>query len=499
MTISPSPAARLNSQSAFICDCKDWVRSACTGAPFYKEHDGKRYCIFHFPGEEKRAAFNEAFRRKLEAEDFDFKGIWFPEELQFSDCTFNVATDFSYATFNAAAYFYAVFNAGAYFIKATFNAQADFTSATFKAGAFFNTATFNAVAGFSSTTFGAQADFNTATFNATADFSSATFDVTADFSFATFNAVAYFNNVKFNEAAYFNTAIFNAVAHFRAAAFCAIAEFTHSTFNAAVYFYATFDAAAVFRNAIFKDYVRFAAKEGMEGLADLSLLDFQYSKIEKPDQISFHTLTLSPHSFVNLDARQFSFTNVEWRGQLKHRCIKQEIKDLEKKKVSSPHRLLSVACRQLAVNAEENHRYEEASQFRYWSMDARRRETWHGFALWRLSWWYWVASGYGERVLRAFLVLLGVCLLFAWLYMQTGAAFPQQTRLSATPTATSDEVVGPSRFLDALTYSAGVMTLQKPELRQTTRMVRNLVLLETILGPLQIALLALAIRRKFMR
>lgn len=53
--------------------------------------------------------------------------------------------------------------------------------------------------------------------------------------------------------------------------------------------------------------------------------------------------------------------------------------------------------------------------------------------------------------------------------------------------------------MDALTYSAGVMTLQKPEPRPATRLARGLVLLETILGPLQAALLALAIRRKFMR
>jgi hypothetical protein len=43
------------------------------------------------------------------------------------------------------------------------------------------------------------------------------------------------------------------------------------------------------------------------------------------------------------------------------------------------------------------------------------------------------------------------------------------------------------------------MTFQKPEPRPTTTAAQALALFETILGPVQAALLALAIRRKFMR
>ena len=57
----------------------------------------------------------------------------------------------------------------------------------------------------------------------------------------------------------------------------------------------------------------------------------------------------------------------------------------------------------------------------------------------------------------------------------------------------------PLKFSRALAYSAGVMTLQKPEPRPATIAGQTLVLLETVLGPVQAALLALAIRRKFMR
>jgi len=61
------------------------MRSACAGEPFYKEHEGKRYCVLHFPGKEKSAGFKAAFQRKLENKDFDFGGVWFPDELFVED------------------------------------------------------------------------------------------------------------------------------------------------------------------------------------------------------------------------------------------------------------------------------------------------------------------------------------------------------------------------------------------------------------------------------
>ena len=165
------------------------------------------------------------------------------------------------------------------------------------------------------------------------------------------------------------------------------------------------------------------------------------------------------------------------------------------------HHLLAIACRNLAVNSEENHRYEEASKFRYMAMEARRLESWRGFAPWRLSWWYWLASGYGERVWQAFFVLLGILLLSALLYTRVGFARwePKVASESDAVVAKRDEVGAPLKSSRALPYSAGVMTFQKPEPRPATTAAQTVVLLETILGPVQAALLALAIRRKFMR
>ena len=193
--------------------------------------------------------------------------------------------------------------------------------------------------------------------------------------------------------------------------------------------------------------------------------------------------------------------NWDWRN------IHEEIECLKSRGVSleatalKPHRFLAIACRHLAVNAEENHRYEEASKFRYKAMDARRLESWHGFAFWKLSWWYWLASGYGERIWQAFGILLAIWFVAGLLYTRVGFARWEPKFASEADVTISkrDDVGAPVSFKRALTYSLGVLTLQKPEPRPATTAAQTVVLLETILGPVQAALLALAIRRKFMR
>jgi len=134
------------------------------------------------------------------------------------------------------------------------------------------------------------------------------------------------------------------------------------------------------------------------------------------------------------------------------------------------------------------------------AMDARRLES-GGVAPWRLSWWYWLASGYGERPFQALMVLFAIFLVFGLLYTRVGfARWEPKLATEADAVMAQKDVVGaPLKFSRALTYSVGVMTLQKPEPKPVTAAAQSVVLLETILGPVQGALLALAIRRKFMR
>jgi hypothetical protein len=195
-------------------------------------------------------------------------------------------------------------------------------------------------------------------------------------------------------------------------------------------------------------------------------------------------VSLHPGWFINADVRKVNFTDVEWYGILGAKgTLDRELsaleEHLEEDKVEARHTLLAQACRRLLTNAEENREYPLANEFHYWSMDALRKKGWRSLGL--VGTLYWGLSGYGVRAARAFLVLVGICAAFAALYM----------------------IFGPPKLEDlgqALVYSLGAVARLNPEPRPTEPGVfQFLVIVEGLLGPLQIALLALAIRRKVMR
>lgn len=528
MTASPEVEAK--SYKPFVCECEEQMRSACDGLSYYKEYEGKLYCVLHFPSKEKISDFKDTLRQKLNANDFNFCGVWFPEQISFRNDRFRNKADFSFSTFSEEAIFtstkfyseanfsFATFNKEALFdLSVEFNADANFNSARFNNQSSFRNAVFEKLTEFADATFSDRTDFTYAKFNGETTFSAAVFKAQAIFSLAAFGRKVNFNSAKFgadsdfsyakfcrntrsefrNDDTNFSSAQFNGRANFNYAQFSKGSDFGYSLFISEADFRSTvFRGNVNFLSAIFEDYVRYAGGLDSQGFAAQSSVNFQHARIEKPDHFSFHTLALRPYWFVNVDARKFEFTNVEW-----HNNIHQEIEALKRMKVLAPHRLLARVCRQLAINEEENHRYEEASSLRYMAMEVRRLEHWKGFAPWTLRWWYWFASGYGERVRQGFVVLIGVWLLFALLYTQVGFIRwePRISNEQEAATTKRDDVGQPLTFKRAMTYSLSVMALQKPEPKPATNTAYAVVILETILGPLQAALLALAIRRRFMR
>src|SRR6266540_859555 len=452
---------------SFICDCEVWMRTACKGEEFYKEYEGNRFCVLHYPGNEKAEDFKVVLERKLDSKDFDFCGIWFPYRANFAKARFSVNADFSDTDFKKAADFReAIFSENVRFIAANFKAAADFSDASFSKEVYFSDASFTAAAKFAIASFNADANFSKATFGADADFSKAIFSADANFNSASFSADADFSDVSFSAGADFSSAAFSAAANFSSASFGAAAKFNHTSFS----------DAANFIETTFKDYFYFTGSSSRRSFGDQQRLNFQFAHFEKPDRVSFRTLDLKPHWFVHVDSRKFEFIDVEFRF-----VLNEELKYLNNANVIAPHRLLAIACRQLAANAEENHRYKQAADFRYASMDAERLE-WLQDPKKRkfqfLHWLYWIASGYGERVGLAFGVLAVLWLLFAFSYTKVGFEHKTNNPSNDQQSIAPQEDVAP-----------------KP----VTITTQTLVISETILSPLQAALLALAIRRRFMR
>src|SRR5262249_53488749 len=141
-------------QDAFLCDCKKFMGSACEEEPFYKEHEGKRYCVLHYPGTDKSTDFKQALKRKLDREACNFQGVWFPEPVVFQ--SFSQRADFRQATFNAEANF----------TSASFNSTANFSGARFAGKSIFVGAKFREDANFSSTGFQGPVEFYNTCFSA---------------------------------------------------------------------------------------------------------------------------------------------------------------------------------------------------------------------------------------------------------------------------------------------------------------------------------------------
>lgn len=533
-------------ETGFVCASNPWLETECAGLEFYKEQDGRQYCILHFPG--NKSGFWEAINDKLKRDDFNFQGVWFPcswdfkhrkftADVNFERAHFDGEVDFSGATFVRAANFsHCSFNQGAYFPDATFNSvsfegsrfgsSGQFARSKFRGATSFRGCKFDGSGGFAWTIFEDNVDFLGVTFRQTlaneydaefdcADFTNAKFrarvdfgagrfkniarftaavfegvvdlsngvyEARADFAFCEFRPVSFLH-CKFRESANFNNTTFHELAQFSRASFEGELDFSDSRFSGNVYF----------SDATFHSRVRFAGSENNSVFDGSAALDLQFAMFQKPSQVSFHTLSLRPHWFININATNFDFVNIGWSNLIspsdpKYTSLNDEVNALRQKRVTSPFRMISIACRCLATNAEENHRYDDASEFRLWAMRAGQFKS-KPMGAQILHWVYYLASGYGEQVGRATLVLALIWLFFAMMFVITG-------HIKIAEPARLKEYA--KTLVAALTYSLQVMTLQRPDKPQGV-LTPFLASVEAIVGPVQAALLALAIRRRFMR
>jgi len=589
------------------CRC-EWLEEQCH-EPFYKEHDGRPYCVLHFPDSGKKEQFNEALEKRLDPENenyFNFVGVWFPDSPSFLNQNFPSVVDFSSARFNSdveftesefreARFVNAQFSGSANFMEARFEGIADFSGARFQKEVSFSRANFSNEGRFYRTRFEGFADFTgveiegnaafhqavfidadfgelriplpdqdsksvekprfefhrsrfkTAQFNGAAfrrcSFKQACFSETVEFFYAQSSEFSDFSLVDFNKADFRNSQLaqanfdgsffvtapkFNQAQFFGNSVFATArmpgADFSEVTFHGPVDFTLTrfekaladwekkklqdcniqievIDEAIViqFDKATFKDGLTFKANHVYQ---DRALLSFDDAFFEKPERVRFVSVSMPPHSFMNVDPRKFNLIDTRWGFIDKRTALKEAKLALERFGRSPSGPILELAYRQLAVNAEENNRYEQAADLRYLAMEVARSMRWRRVDWLRLSWWYWLLSGYGERVRRAFGWLFVIWLLFALAYWKAADETWWQPKPAAIHSTEGEATIATPNKLtarDALLYSAGVMALQKPEPLPANKWAKLLVLLETIFGPVQAALLALAIRRKFMR
>jgi uncharacterized protein YjbI with pentapeptide repeats len=547
----------------FTCEVADEeyleeYRCACVGRAFYGEHEGKRYCVLHFPGEKKVDAFKEVLESKLAQKDYNFSGTVFPEGTSdFRGFEFDADVRFSGATFVGRADFRgAHFNGDdTIFSEATFNGEhTSFWLARFRGDAHFSKAQFKGDTVFEEVLFSGDANFSEALFKgAWTGFSDAQFrGMLTLFSNAQFSGKittfrrAYFSGKKTDfleaEAVFSEVNFSGEETYFSNAQFRGDARFSKAQFNSGEtdFGQASFSKDVDFNAATFSEKVVFEGTTANLVFASQAWVRFDGSRIDSPELLTFKTVLLHPGWFINADVRKVDFTDVKWYGMPSgpKGTLDAEISFLLEKRrdIESPHTLLAQSCRRLSANAEENREYPLANEFHYWSMDAVRKESWSHFKGLTLeslaktetrcdirkhfglvTTLYWALSGYGVRAGRALGVLVVVWAVFAILYMLLGppelrvfspevwwlpsilAGFPAfvPSELDLISVRSIGEVMG--HIGQAMVYSLSTLARLNPKPEPEPGLFQFLVTIEGILGPLQIALLALAIRRKVMR
>lgn len=435
------------------------IRNAvCRELPAKYLDESQSYCVLHAPNSTKSKSFLKEIRTRLEHGKFDFRSVYFPDTITFTGLTFHKTADFTGAIFCNTADF----------SETKFSNKALFGHIEFKGDCYFERSTFTHFVEFTGSTFSEFVDFREAIFNSAVMFLDATFEKTVYFHHASFNTLAGFSSVNIKE-------------------------------KSQVLFYGTnFDGVASFEEAIIEGYVAF---EGLDLNSlfskDETYLNLQNAKIEKPERLSFHSVRLRPNWFINVDCRRFVFTACVWKMvNGRYLNCKTEIEALKNRYIPNSYKLLTKTCWQLADNYEDNKSFRFASVFRQLANESNRLEEYKGFKIWSLGWWYWLSSYYGESWIRATGILGSILGGFAIIYMFTD--FQVCPMIKSTP-----EVICEIRaltFWESLRQSFATATFQTVEFRKVTNAWGEaFITMEKILAPLQAALLALAIRRKFMR
>ena len=527
-----------------------FVKSTNFNSAEFKEYGDFAFAQFK---EGARASFDKASFRRA-----SFQGTHFYSEVDFTGTTVSEYANFlqikcfASAKFNKVvfpesgetSYYDAEFHRGVSFDNSQFG-PSDFKLAKFsfaEASLFdkpsFKEVRFKAIAQFADAIFRAEADFTGASFQSIA-FERATFSRGVRFTGCDFLSNVYFHETKFGGRqddritsghAYFDYALFEDGSR---------VYFQNSWFS----WFVSFDYAILRGYIFFKGSQKFPLFDSVLEAHTSEfgpLLSFTNTVIEKPDRIYFHTVRLRPCWFVNVDSRKFNLTDIDWlddSGKLV--TVKSELESVSRRRYKHPEELLAIVFRQLAANAEDNSHLEEASFFRRLAMETewvRRKKQFSGliehiynesekrkeqsgstgsyrptpptsfFGVLRrsgdsfLHLLYRSTSFYGENWSWAGIVLLLILGVFAFAY--TRVQF-YVCPLDKPITQSSQQNLCQTRPLhanEAMRHSLASATFQSSDYRKPINGTgESLIQLEKILAPLQAALLALAIRRKFMR
>jgi len=251
-------------------------------------------------------------------------------------------------------------------------------------------------------------------------------------------------NIKtvFMNIVYFRKCIFKEKTSFKGSHFQKMVRFSSSVFMKDVELNAYYSENASFNNVEFRSNTRFRAAVFEDRVSFIRTIFPQYSyyinfmgtRFSKPHLVKFSEVDLSRTLFLWTDLSEIDFRNVKWPvtskiGGSRHyledefsgeNYLKEDMRSDQKYTSSKYYDHVQDLYQQLKRNYENQSSYAEAGDFYYGEMECYRKSSWTRRYLPSLVNLYRISSGYGQRYLRAGIVLILMLLVFAGAHLFLG-------------------------------------------------------------------------------
>lgn len=412
-----------------------------------------------------------------------FVGAKFIGIAIFRGTQFRGGAIFSGANFRRDVNFVAAqFNVDAIFMEAEFSGNADFMEADFSSDAVFGGAKFNGKADFDLSKFSDNADFKKAKFSGV-NFSMAKFTSIADFSTAKFRGPANFRGAKFTDAI-FNGSLFEEDADFNMAQFNGTVRFEESDEKKAQFHKSLkLDNCRIYAMYMEAEFAEPTRKQILLKYPDLNRVFVPWESIR--DHLQYHG-----SAYLALIK---NYNNLEWFEDA-DQCYYDYRKLAQSRKgdwypIDSNRLIDKFITKLIAAWLELYSHFEIVIEDlnRFSQLYPLNRIYWFNWSklIDNVS---WISCGYGVKVERIILWILGSILIFASLY-----------RISNVIVKTGSPITNGTSFLDCLYFSTMTLTGQIPASMYAPGAWMYMVAIEKLLGYLFLALFVVVLARKLIR
>lgn len=502
--------------------------------------NGKEYCIFHAPkdGWTDVESFNEQVFSRInkaisEKNSCNLSGTIFPGSIRFWYANKDYRLPpicFANTIFSGTADFnHIIFSSGVDFQGSTFNGRAKFRSVKFHDEALFSKSTFWGNATFDYITFSGKADFCKSIFHCDVDFMGSSFNGKALFVESIFSGKADFIVNTFDDQLSFSGSTFSGRTTFQGSTFSGNTDFSASTFTNEVYFIMTiftdkvffvrntFSRKADFRGGTFSGNVKFVGTKFEQEM------DLSYLTIEDSSKMRFSDIDFSNGSvkFIATDLSNILFEYCRWpqkstlfklrtsdalfeekevdecfwQSNLKNKFFKYS-------KFAKEYGMVGDIYRQLKQQFKERHNEAEASKWHYREKEMfRKGKMCRRYNPLSFSNLYWFFSGYGERPIRAGVMLSFLLISCTFLMNILGLTASASDVYGVTNIQGFSSTLDLSKFWLLVQNTAQyALFVKNPYFVATTLLGEmSLLVFTRLLIPIQATLFVFSLRNKFRR